>query len=62
MSCITITIAMIAKTLTNIIIIYHEVHLFAQRQSEVVKLLPSSSSKVVIALAEPESQLKILIK
>ena len=40
----------------------HEVHLFAKRQSEVVKLLPSSSSKVVIALAETEAQLKILIK
>ena len=39
----------------------HEVHLFAKRQSEVVKLLPSSSSKVVITLAETESQLKILI-
>ena len=37
----------------------HEVHLFAKRQSEVVKLLPSSSSKVVIALAETESQLKL---
>ena len=39
----------------------HEVHLFAKRQGEVVQLLPSSSSKVVIALAETESQLKILI-
>ena len=53
---------MIAKTLTNIIIIYHEVHLFAQRQSEVVKLLPSSSSKVVIALAEPKTQLKVVAR
>ena len=40
----------------------HEVHLFAKRQGEVVQLLPSSSSKVIIALAETKPQLKILIK